>query len=250
MGVYWLKMKRITIIAAFAVIVLSGCGRSDSTTTKADTKVSEQKLDKSSWLPKTSKHDAEVAQIPKNTQILFFIPKDEPLDAESVGYGMKIDPYFNMTPIDKKSYIVKGGALVSKLGPIEKKAKWGDWDFVYEDASHTKKAGWGECLTSGEILLPRNWCEEAPPTNFIVQNSFEIESFGDDYVLIHLDPTKGHRLCFIRSGVSQAPTAGYIGSKAEVDGKTLERKADGWYSISKTSRSFWAEVLKMAEQRK
>jgi hypothetical protein len=246
-------MKTIQILAFFAAIVLAGCGRSDSTTTKeaaspsaaatptpaqpvgtkpaqsADTKVSEQKLDMWPWLSKTSKHDAEVAQIPKNTQIEIFIPKDEPLNAESVGYGMKIDPYGNLTPIDKKSYIVKGGALVSKLGPIEKKAEWGDWDFVYEDASHTKKAGWGECLTSGEILLPRNWYGGVP-TNFIVQNSYEIESFGDDYVLIHLDPTKGHRLCVFKSGVPHALTAGYIGSKAEVDGKTLERKADGWYS--------------------
>jgi hypothetical protein len=224
-------MKQLTLGLSIALLLV-GCGQSTSpgqSGQSADSKVSNQKLDKWSWLPKTTKHDAEVAQIPKGAEVGFSIPKDEPLDAESVDYGMKIDPYGNLTPIDKKSYIVKGGAFVSKLGPIEKKAKWGDWDFVYEDVSHTKKVGWGECLTSGEILLPRNWCEEAP-TNFIVQNSFEIESFGEDYVLIHLDPTKGHRLCFIKSGGARAPTAGYIGSKAEVDGKTFERKADGWYS--------------------
>jgi hypothetical protein len=213
--------------------MLAGCGQStppSQSSQGADSKVSKHKLDQWSWLPKTTKHDAEIAQIPPNAEIGFSIPKDEPLDAESVGFGMRVDPYGNMTPVDKGSYVVKGGALVSKLGSIEKKAKWGDWDFVYEDASHTKKAGWGPSLTSGEILLPRKWFLD-PPTDRFVQNSFEIESFGDDYVLIHLDPTKGHRLCFMKIGSSnKQQTAAFIGSKAEVNGKVFERKADGWYS--------------------
>jgi len=51
--------------------------------------------------------------------------------------------------------------------------------------------------------------------------------------LIHLDPAKGHRLCFLMVGRIQLPTAGYIGTKAEVDSRVLERKADGWYLGSK-----------------
>jgi hypothetical protein len=34
----------------------------------------------------------------------------------------------------------------------------------------------------------------------------------------------------MKNGGSEFPTVGFIGSKAEVDGKTLERRADGWYS--------------------
>ena len=83
-------------------------------------------------------------------------------------------------------------------------------------------------MTAGELILPRSLFAD-PPTNIFVQNSFEIESFGDKYVLIHLDPAKSHRLCFLENDGAKIPTAGYIGSKAEVGGTILERKVDGWY---------------------
>lgn len=38
------------------------------------------------------------------------------------------------------------------------------------------------------------------------------------------------RLCFLRQRGRQIPTAGYMGTKAEGNGKILERKADGWYN--------------------
>jgi hypothetical protein len=112
---------------------------------------------------------------------------------------------------------------------VERKANWGDWDFVYADSGLKQSAGWGNALTSGELILPRELFLNIPTDKF-VQNSFEIESFGERFVLIRLDPAKGHKLVFLKSGGAQTPTAGYVGSKAEVGGKVLERKADGWYS--------------------
>ncbi len=222
-------MERFVFAIVFAVVFTStGCNRSASGRPgqPADAKVIEAKLDDWSWLPKSSKHEAEVAQIPKDAQFDLFIPKPEALTAKSLAWGW-VDSSFNFTPAEKKSFSVLGGALVSRIGPLEKKANWGGWDFI-DDAAGTEHRGWGYSLTSGEILLPRSTFD-SPPTNTSVKNSFEIEAFGDNYILIRLDPAKGHRLCFLKVGRLQLPTAGYIGTQAEVDGRILERRADGWY---------------------
>jgi hypothetical protein len=50
------------------------------------------KLDKWSWLPKTTNHDAEAAWIPNAKEIEFFIPKDEPLDTKSDGCDTRDRP--------------------------------------------------------------------------------------------------------------------------------------------------------------
>jgi hypothetical protein len=214
-------------LALTACLLLSGCGKSATPISSSQIVAPKTKVDKWSWLPKTTKHDAALAQVPKDAEIDLTIPKDEPLEA---GGGLfKIDERGNPIMPDDDSYVVKGGALVSKLGAIEKKAMWGGWDFIYADSARTQKVAFGNSLTSGEVLLPRELLLD-PPTNRIVQNAFEIESFGDKYVLIRLNQAKGHRLCFMQDGRAKIPTAGYIGSKAEVDGKVLERKADGWYS--------------------
>jgi hypothetical protein len=162
-------MTKLRTIAALAAIAfLSGCDNQSSKQAKQqDIKVAESKLDKWSWLPKSSKFDVEATQIPKGAEVSFFIPEDEPLDAKSVGWG-GVDSFGNFVPRDKNSYVVKGGALVSKLGQIEKRAKWGDWDFVYADAAHMEHAGWGLSLISGEILLPRKVFLD-PPTNIFVE---------------------------------------------------------------------------------
>jgi hypothetical protein len=222
-------VKRLVFVIAFVVAFAStGCNRSGSVGSghPADAKGVEAKLDDWSWLPKSSKHETEVAQIPKDAQFDLFIPKAEALAAKSLGWGW-VDSSFNFTPAEKKSYSVLGGALVSRIGRFEKKAKWGGWDFV-DDAAGTEHRGWGYSLTSGEILLPRS-AFDSPPTNTSVKNSFEIEAFGDNYVLIRLDLAKGHRLCFLKVGRLQLPTAGYIGTRAEVEGRIFERRVGGWY---------------------
>jgi hypothetical protein len=186
-------------------------------------------LDEWSWLPTTAAYDEEVSKIPKDAAISFTIPENEPVLTDSGGGWGGISSSGEFVPRDKKSYFVRGGALVSMVGPVKRKAKWGDWDFAYADADLKQHAGWGNALTSGEVILPRSQFLNIPADKF-VQNSFEIESFGDRFVLIRLDPAKGHKLVFLKSGDSQIPTAGYIGSKAEVGGEILERKSDGWYA--------------------
>jgi len=212
-------------------LLATGCGKSSLSGTSGQAAASKPviALDEWSWLPPTTKHDAEVAQIPKDSTIEFSIPENEPLKTDSGGGWGGISDNGEFVPRDKKSYYVRGGALVSNVGPVKRKAEWGDWDFVYADADLKQHAGWGNALTSGELILPRKVFLDIPADKF-VQNSFEIESFGDRFVLIRLDPAKGHRLVFLKSGGSQVPTAGYVGSKAEVGGKILERKLDGWYA--------------------
>jgi hypothetical protein len=193
----------------------------------SDNTASAPKLDKWSWLPQTHQNDAAAAQIPQGATISFFIPENEPLDTKSNGWG-GISSTGEFVPTDKKSYTVKGGALEATIGPIVKKAHWGDWGFVYADEAHSQKVGWGNSLTSGDLLLPKKVFLD-PPADRFVQNSYEVEPFGNDYVVIHLDPAKGHRLCFMKVNGGTFPTAGYLGSKAEVGGNVLTRKADGWY---------------------
>lgn len=217
----------LPLVAALLLTACKGSGPQDRASESA-----EVKLDEWSWLPNSNRHDAELAQIPRDAELELMIPKEQPLTAKSSGWG-KVRTGFEFVPTDNKSYAVSGGALLSRLGGIEKKATWGDWDFVYGSArkEQTPMPQWGYTITSGEILLPRS-VFVSPPTDAYVENSFEIEAFGDSYVLIHLDPAKGHRLCFLQVGRSQLPTAGFIGTKAEVNGKTLERRADGWYRFN------------------
>ena len=228
-GLYAL-MRNLTLVLTLALFA-AGCSRSSGPENAGQGTVakSAMQLDEWSWLPMTPTHDEEVSKIPKDAAINFSIPENEPVRTDSGGGWGGISSSGEFVPRDKKSYFVRGGALVSMVGPVKRKAKWGDWDFVYADADLKQHAGWGNALTSGELILPRNQFLNIPADKF-VQNSFEIESFGDRFVLIRLDPAKGHKLVFLKSGDSQIPTAGYIGSKAEVGGEILERKSDGWYA--------------------
>lgn len=227
--VWFVRNKRKCVLTSLvAAFLLIGC--KSSAPIRPSQQTADDKLTEWSWLPASHGHDAELAQLPKDADFQMYIPKDEPLATKSTGWG-KVGASFEFLPIEKKSYEVLGGTLVSKVGAIEKKAKWGDWDFVYESARKEQipRPHWGYCLTSGEVLLPRT-VFLSPPSDAYVENSFEIESFGDSYVLLHLDPAKAHRLCFLQAGRLQLPTAGYIGTKAEIGGKILLRKNDGWYS--------------------
>ncbi|HEY0685594.1 MAG TPA: hypothetical protein VGD45_24865 [Steroidobacter sp.] len=215
---------RAEIFAAIAALTICGC---------AD-KLQDAPLDKWSWLPRSTTHDEEASAIPKDAAVFYQIPKDDPLKAKSGGetdtgggWG-RIDTQGNFVPTDKQSYVVQGGTLISSLGTIQKHAKYGDWDVVYANVERTERVGWGHCLTSGEILMPRNAFGE-PPASMFVQNSFAVETFGADFVLIRMDPAKKHKLCFMQTGSSDVSTVSYIGTSAEVEGRVLERKADGWY---------------------
>lgn len=209
---------RHRIVGAMVLFIVTACSGSGAPSV----------LDKWSWLPASHAHDAEAARIPKDAVSSFFIPPDDPLTTGSEGGWGGIDTFGNFTPTDRKSYVVKGGSVVSQLGPVERKAKFGDWDVFYADAGRQKRAGWGNCLTSGEVLLPREAFADPAP-DLYGQNSFAIETFGPTYLLIRLDPARKHKLCFLERGGGQALTAGILGSKADVGGRVLERRIDGWY---------------------
>jgi len=209
------------------ILVLCGCsGKGNLQSERAPTNLS-----KWSWLPPSDTHDPDLDKVPLGAEVRFYVPAEAPLTTHCV--ACKIDTNLNAVPTVKGSLVVDGGALVSQLGSISVTARWGDWDIVWADHARTARVGWGYCLTSGNIILPREVFENPPPDRF-VQNAFQIEPFGLGNVLIGLDPAKGNRLCFLgnppTAGSMGSPTAGWIGSKAEVNGRVLERKADGWYS--------------------
>ncbi len=216
-------MRSQSLVLAIALaMVVAACSNKSAQSGAAT------KLDKWSWLTASSKYSAEASAIPKDAQVSYSIPQDDPLDVKSEGGWGGIDTYGNFLPTDKKSYSVKGGTLVSSVGAIQRKAKFGDWDIVYSDSQRTKRVGWGHCLTSGEILMPRIAFGD-PPNNMHVQNSFEVATFGDAMVLIQLDPAKQHRLCFMTNEGSDVSTAHFLGTRAAVGGTVHERKSDGWY---------------------
>jgi hypothetical protein len=208
-----------TAAVVMIVALLAGCSRTSAPAT----------LDKWSWLPKTTAHDLEAAGIPADARLRHYIPEDDPIDAGSDGGWGGIDTFGNFVPKDRDSYVVKGGSLVSSIGGIERRAKFSDWDVIYADADRKQRAGWGHCLTSGELIVERQAFPD-PPANLYVQNHFAIETFGPTLLLITLDPARKHKLCFMESGGGQPITAGFVGSKADVADIELERRADGWYS--------------------
>lgn len=130
---------RTQIFAVAIATAICGCGEH----------AGPAKLDQWSWLPRSAAHDAEARSVPTGTAVSYRIPAEDPLDAGSNGGWGGIDTFGNFVPTDKQSYVVKGGTLISTLGAIEKRAKYGDWDVVYADPERTKRAGWGDCLTSG-----------------------------------------------------------------------------------------------------
>ncbi len=88
---------------------------------------------------------------------------------------------------------VSQGKLFSIVGSIYKEATFSDWTYVFA-ADGKKVIGWGACLTSGEVIVSNIFTKEVP-SDVSVKNSFIAESFGDQYTLIKLDPSKDHKLC-------------------------------------------------------
>lgn len=239
-------MKR-TIVLLTATLLLAGCGKSvapEKFTSTLGQHV-KRETDSLSWIPRTGKYTLESSKISPGAKLLYYIPKNSPL--RSTGSG-GVDSNLNFVPrSDKRSIRVLGGTLVSVAGvtsvEASRKASFGSWDFIYADARRSKVVGWGYSLTSGEVIVSREQFRRAP-TNRVVFNRFEIEAFGDKYLLIKLDPRKGDSLClFDESGQSRnvgvmwgplqfVPTAGYVGSIADAGGKAYERTAGGWQQVT------------------
>ena len=235
-------MKR-TIIMLTATLLLAGCGKSVAPEQSTSTSGQHVKRepDPLSWIPRTGKYTSESSKISPSAKLLYYIPKNSPL--RSTGSG-GIDSNLNFVPrSDKRSIRVLGGTLVSVVGitsvEASRKASFGSWGFIYADARRSKVVGWGYSLTNGEVIVSREQFRRAP-TNRVVFNRFRIEAIGDKYLLIKLDPRKGDSLClFDEGGQSRdvgvmwgpfqfVPTAGYVGSVADVGDKVYKRTAGGW----------------------
>ena len=184
-------------------------------------------VDNASWLPETSRYDEEAAHIPEGARLTTMIPEDEPISEQAS--NMRLGSSFEMYPDDKTSIVIKGGALVSKVGDIEKRALFRSWDYLYEDAKFTKPLKkWGPSLTSGQLLVERDSFKSSFEGVY-AQNSFIAEPFGKRFVLVTLDPAKGHRLCYLRTREGNVFTGGLAGTRAEVGGMIIEKGAKGWH---------------------
>ena len=136
----------------------------------------------------------------------------------------------NVSPKEKKDFQITGGSIITKLGAIEKRAKYGEIEFVYQDAALTQKSDrWAFCLTSGEIILPRSIFID-PPKDRFTPNSFSILPINEGYVLLSIDPAKSQRVCMLENADGSAyPTVGFNGTTVAYANKQYERKSDGWY---------------------
>lgn len=191
-----------------------------------------ESIDEWSWIPSTASHDLEVAKIPHDATVRLSIPQDRPLATRSNGWA-RIDIYSVFQPLDKAFkplskdiYAVLGGDLVTDLGDVKKTASFGSWDFVQWDDS-SPYPYWSHSLTSGEVILPNKTLLR--PNDLVSNNFYAVEKFGPQFILITIDPSKGHRLTWLKIGRLQIPTPGFIGSKAEIAGKIYECRREGWY---------------------
>ncbi|MBN1587625.1 MAG: hypothetical protein JW937_09415 [Candidatus Omnitrophica bacterium] len=181
-----------------------------------------------SWPPATGVNDELAARIPEDAQLIGGIAEDDPLSQE----GMSVlGADGNFWP-QKGEMRITGGSMRTQVGEFEKRAKFTDWDFVYKDKNQTEKLAWGATLTSGDLLLPVEFLTQAPE-GIYAENRFEVQDFGDKFVLVHLDPAKGHRVCVLSGGSNMYPTIGAVGSVAELDGVAVTRREDGWYQGSR-----------------
>jgi hypothetical protein len=230
-------MDRFGVCLALA-FVLCGCkttSRSVLSGESASTTNASAELGEWSWLAGPNSLDSTIASVTNTSELVLEIPKADPLVSKSIGWG-KINTLLNFVPVNNSSYSVFGGALDSSVGTFTRRAKWGGWNFIFDPVSKAE-IGWGDTITDGEVILPREAFLSAPSDAY-ADNSFEVEAFGTKFILIRIDPSKGEHLCFQRLGRLQIPTAGYIGTKITIAGKQLERKTDGWYSgWLKVSRS-------------
>lgn len=192
-----MRLRKAIAMAAF--YALSGCsphGNQKSILSGGNEINSPPaQLTKWSWLPPSTAHAAEVATIPPGAKLALFVPATRPIRTHSDALG-GIDSDLNFIPTGKNSLVVDGGALVSQLGPITKTAEWGGWDEFWSDAAHKSRFGWGYCVTAGEVVFSRKVFEH-PPSNRYARNAFDIEAFGDQYVLVRVDSAKFQHLCWL-----------------------------------------------------
>ena len=171
-----------------------------------------------SWPPRSGRHDAAAASIPPDAKARITMYVEETGDRILGSDG-------RFWPVEGSS---AEGTCTTRAGEIEKTAKASRVGFVYADASKAKKVGYAVVLTEGEMIVPIELFAK-PPKDRYVENSYACEDFGDRHLLIRLDPARGHGLHVIKTGGGWWVTAGFAGTRAEVEGVVLKRRLDGWY---------------------
>jgi len=242
------KMILVILLAAWSVANV-GCGSGPSE------EQAKGGLIKMECPPRTGENDQIASTLTQSDTLSHSISQNE-----SVQYSGFLT-LNGRTPIPAQSSInVSGGVFVSKVGIVEKKARFGSWDYIYTDSSCSTVVGYGPCLTEGDVIVSA-LCESHPPRDRFVENSFEAVDFGQSLTLIHLDAAKGHRLCLMlgssyfddgrrwfgtaTKAIHSAQiygrcdqtegeyvnvlTAHYAGARVLLHGVSLERRIDGWY---------------------
>jgi hypothetical protein len=171
-----------------------------------------------SWPPRFGRHDTVATVIPQNARPLINMA----VSTENATQVLGADGRFWPREGDYS------GTCTTSAGELKKTAKVTDFGFLWEDESKSKKVGWAYVVTEGELLVPVELFRK-PPTRAYVENSYECEDFGDKYILVRLDPAKGHRLHIVDRGQGYWVTAGFVGTTAHVAGAALKRRQDGWY---------------------
>jgi len=88
-----------------------------------------------------------------------------------------------------------------------------------------KAVDWGYVLKDGAILMRKDAFLN-PPRGLRAESCFLVQEFNDEFLAIVLQEEKNHRVLFSETN---GCCAGLIGSRAVVNGHTVERKEDGWY---------------------
>ncbi len=121
----------LAVVVILVALASMGCREAPRPSAPPSALATPKTYGKFDWLPNSV--PASTPPIPKDAHFTIQIPKNDPLKGKSSGWGV-IDTNGNLLLKEKKDYVVSGGSLITRLGPLEKRATYGDWDFVYQDA--------------------------------------------------------------------------------------------------------------------
>lgn len=173
--------------------------------------------------PPTTQQELGADRLPDDAKYSARVPQDDPI-TENGATVLGLDGEF----WPQEGSFSTRGALVTKLGPVEKRAQYTSWDFIYSDVTEMGKSGWARCLTKGELFLAKRYLQDTPSDAYI-ENNFYAETVGKDHILVRLDPSKNNRLCIKHTRRSFWPTIGVVGTKIETTQGVVHRRYDGWY---------------------
>lgn len=125
---------------------------------------------------------------------------------------------------------VTTGCLVSRVGKLEKRARFKAVGLVFFDAGRARALCRTLVLTEGELLIPNPLLLEEVPGVY-VENDYDLEAFGSALTLIRLHAGRSALGVVEQADQGLFITAGCPGTRVHVlEGMTYERRDDGWYA--------------------